>query len=280
MNYLIYFFVFVFGLIIGSFLNCLIWRLHKNETILGRSQCPDCRHKIFWYDNLPLLSFIFLKGRCRHCGKLISWQYPLVELSTAILFTASFCLTFKTFFPGCELLATSLPTGVAGYEIIKLARDWLIICVMTVIFIYDLRWYLILDKVTLPACVIIFGLNVSLGFLAGSGWANLWQLLISGIIGGSFFLIQFLISRGRWIGGGDIRLGLLMGLALGWPNIIAAIFIAYLMGAAIGVILIASGKKEWSSKMPFGTFLSLAAIIIFFWGEQIVNWYLEKFILF
>src|SRR3989339_300943 len=192
MIYLYVAFSFIFGLIIGSFINCLIWRLHEKEGLWNRSYCPKCKHKISWYDNVPVLSFIF---------------------------------------------------------------------------IYDLRWYLILDIITLPACLVVFIVNLMLGF----EWQN---LLISGIIGGSFFLFQFVVSRGRWIGGGDIRLGLLMGFALGWPYILVAIFLAYFMGAIISVGLVAGGKKKWGSKIPLGIFLSTAAIITLFWGDEILNWYL------
>jgi len=150
--------------------------------------------------------------------------------------------------------------------LILLLRDWFIIAVMTIIFIYDLRWYLILDIVTLPACVVIFLLNLALGIT----WQN---MLISGIIGSSFFLFQFLISRGKWIGGGDIRLGLLMGIALSWPSILVAIFLAYIIGSLVGVGLILTKKKQWGSQIPLGIFLSAATIITLFWGNEIMNWY-------
>ncbi|MDP2709368.1 MAG: prepilin peptidase [bacterium] len=251
-------FVFVFGLIIGSFLNCLIWRLHKDESLLGRSYCPKCKQQIAWYDNLPVVSFIMLAGKCRRCGKGISWQYPLVELITGILFVVAFLLSY-------ELRVTS-------YElIIKLLRDWFLISAMIVVFIYDLRWYLILDIVTLPACLIALILNLLLGF-------DLWNLLISGIIGSSFFLSQFIISGGRWIGGGDIRLGLLMGLALGWPGVMVAIIISYFLGSIAGLGLIAAGKKQWGSQLPLGVFLAAGSIIVLFWQEQILNWYWTLFL--
>jgi len=268
MLYFFLFLVFFFGLVIGSFLNCLIWRLHRNETILGRSYCPKCKKQIDWYDNIPVLSFLILKGKCRHCRKKISWQYPAVESIVGVLFVMSFYLNY-------ELRIMDYGTGIFNLSIlqdslfiIQVLRDWFLIAVMTVIFIYDLRWYLILDIVTLPACIIIFLLNLALGIT----WQN---MLISGIIGSSFFLFQFLISRGKWIGGGDIRLGLLMGIALGWPNILAAILLAYFIGSFVGIGLILSKKKEWGSQIPLGIFLSTATIITLFWGNKIVDWYLN-----
>ena len=240
-------FIFFFGLIIGSFLNCLIWRLHKKESLLGRSYCPKCKKQIAWYDNLPVLSFILLRGKCRQCGKKISWQYPTVELITAVLFIMAFLYNFESIK-------------------IKLFRDWFLICIMIVVFIYDLRWYLILDIITLPAGLVILIFNLFLGM----SWQN---LLLSGIIGGSFFLIQFVVSKGKWIGGGDIRLGWLIGLALGWPGLVAAIIISYFIGSIVGLGLIAAGKKKWGSEVPFGVFLAVGSVITLFWQEPILNWY-------
>jgi prepilin signal peptidase PulO-like enzyme (type II secretory pathway) len=257
---LILVFVFIFGLIIGSFLNCLIWRLHKKESIMGRSYCPKCKKQIAWYDNIPVLSFMVLRGKCRSCGKTISWQYPTVEFITGLLFVMAFYLNYKLQVDNYGLVIFD------SSFIIQLIRDWFIIAVMIVIFIYDLRWYLILDIVTLPACLIVFVLNLILGF-------NLWNLLISGIIGGSFFLIQFVISKGKWIGGGDVRLGLLMGLALGWPGVLTAIIISYFIGSIVGLGLIAAGKKQWGSEVPLGIFLTVGAIITLFWQTQILSWY-------
>jgi len=274
---IVYVFMFLFGLIIGSFLNCLIWRLHKQESLLNRSYCPKCRRQIAWYDNIPLLSFVILGGRCRYCHQAISWQYPAVELVTAILFLIAFIINTKYPITNFEFpnniqypisnIQTSSNFKFQISNFILLFRYWFIISVMIVIFIYDLRWYLILDVVTLPACLAVFILNLLLG-------VNLWNLLISGIIGSSFFLIQYLISRGKWIGGGDIRLGLLMGLALGWPRVLVAIFMAYLLGSIVGLGLILSDKKSWGSPVPLGIFLSVATVITLFWGEQILQWYL------
>lgn len=260
--------VFIFGLIIGSFINCLIWRLHKKETILGRSYCPKCRKQIAWYDNIPLVSFIILKGKCRQCGKKISWQYPMVELAVGILFVIAFLLNYESKIMNYGFAVFDFSIILDSLFIIHVLRYWFVIAIMVVIFIFDLRWYLILDIVTLPACVVIFLLNLGLGV----SWQN---MLISGIIGSSFFLFQFLVSKGKWIGGGDIRLGLLMGITLGWPMILAALVLAYMIGSIISIALLASGKKSWGSQIPLGIFLSTATIIILFWGEFILNWYVN-----
>ncbi|RLC38238.1 prepilin peptidase [Candidatus Falkowbacteria bacterium] len=271
MLYFIIFFVFLLGLIIGSFLNCLIWRLHKKESMLGRSYCPKCLKKIAWHDNIPILSFVFLMGKCRHCKKAISWQYPLVELTTGVLFVLAFVVNIQ--YPISNIHTISniqypLSNLSTFYFLLSTLKYWFVIAIMIIIFIYDLRWYLILDIITIPACVIVFLLNLLLGF-------SLWNLLISGIIGSSFFLFQFIVSKGKWIGGGDIRLGLLMGIILGWPQVILAIFLGYFIGSIVGIGLIISKKKHLGSQVPLGIFLSTSTIIVLFWGQEILNWYLN-----
>ncbi len=272
----LYIFIFLFGLIIGSFLNCLIWRLYQKENIVDRSYCPKCRQRIAWYDNIPILSFVLLGGRCRHCRKPISWQYPVVELTTAILFLLAFYKNIQYPITNNQIIFNNQYPIFNYFSLLTsnflllTFRDWFIICVMIVIFVYDLRWYMILDKVTLPACAAVLILNLLSGY-------NLWNILISGIICGSFFLIQFLISGGKWIGGGDIRLGLLMGLVLGWPQVLVAIMLAYLIGSIAGLILIFSGRKKWDSAVPLGVFLTLATVITLFYGQNILNWYLNLF---
>ena len=177
MVYLIIIFIFFFGLIIGSFINCLVYRLHKKKSMWGRSFCPKCKSQISWFDNIPVLSFLCLLGKCRHCKKKISWQYPIVEFVTGILFVISVIINFKFQISNFDL--------IINYKLLIInLRDWFIISVMIVIFIYDLKWYLILDIVTLPSALIIFIANAYLGI----DWKN---LLFSGIIGGSFFFIQF-----------------------------------------------------------------------------------------
>lgn len=253
------FWVFTLGLIIGSFLNCLIWRLHTGESMWSRSHCPNCKNQITWYDNIPVLSYFLLDGKCRHCRQKISFQYPLVELLVGVFFLLAFVKNYLNF--------SDLAIFDFNFWLWNL-RDWYIIAIFTIIFIYDLRWYLVLDRVTLPAIFLLFIFNLLLGF----SWQN---LLISGIIGGSFFLLQFVVSRGRWIGGGDLRIGLLMGVALGWPEVVAAIFLSYIIGAFVAIFLLLTKKKGMKSEIPLGTFLSVGTLVVLFWGQGIINWYLN-----
>lgn len=240
----------IFGLIIGSFLNCLIWRLYKNETLGGRSYCPQCRKTIVWYDNIPLLSFIFLGGRCRHCRQKISWQYPLVELLTAILLV----LTWRAdlFNPNFSLL---------------LIRDWLIIITLIIVFVYDYRWQLIPLTVVWSSSAVICILNLILGIF----WFN---LLFFAALGAGFFLIQYLATNKKGVGEGDIWLGMLLGLA--FPRIddlLLIMLISYSLGALVGLILMLSHRKGWKSSLALGPFLALGAIITLIWGGSLIDWY-------
>ena len=260
-------FVFILGACMGSFLNCLAWRLYHNESLGGRSACPKCHKKISWYDNIPILSFIDLRGRCRHCQKKISIQYPLVELATAILFL----FAFTRYFSGNEACLLSAFNFIAfnAQSFWPLVRDWLLISFLVVIFIMDLRWYVVADEISLPAIGIILALNLLVGQFS---WQ---QLLSSAVVGAGFFALQYAVSRGRWVGGGDIRIGALMGVALGWPNVIIGLMLAYFTGAIVGVFLIAFKKKGMKSPIPFGVFLAPATLVALWWGQAICDWYLN-----
>jgi leader peptidase (prepilin peptidase) / N-methyltransferase len=246
----------IFGMLIGSFINCLAWRLYKDETILGRSYCPKCLSQIKWYDNIPVISFLLLKGKCRSCSKTISWQYPAVELITGLLFYLAF-----SFF---------------GLVPVYLIKSLVIISILVLVFIFDFRWYLI------PVSALLWGgvAVVILGALAypynlGS---YLFALLVTIALGALFFGAQYLITRGKGLGEGDIWLGMFLGIA--FPNVLelaVAILSAYFIGAIVGVGLLVSGNKKWSSKLPLGVFLSIGAIISLFWGQQIASWYLGLF---
>lgn len=245
--------VAILGLVVGSFLNAVIYRLHVKVSFMrGRSYCPNCKHDLNAKDLVPLFSFLFLRGKCRYCNKKISWQYPLVEFFTM----ASFLILYLQFGLNIDFFVYLIFTGF-----------------LMVIFVYDLKYYLILDKVSVPAIIVAFLLSFFVLEI------DIVSLLISALIGGGFFLLQFVISKGKWIGGGDIRLGVIMGLMLGYPVILVALFIAYILGSVIGVVLIAGKKKKWKSQVPFGTFLSIATYIAFIVGEYIVEYYQDLFLL-
>ena len=250
---------FIFGLIIGSFLNVVILRLYREESITGRSRCPNCKKAIYWYDNIPIVSYLILRGKCRNCGKPISIQYPLVELATGILFVVGYFFTLQGH------LSQVTPAHLFYFA---LSRQFIFISLLIVIFVYDLRFYLIADIITIPGIIIALALNILLGI----SWSN---LILAGIIGGGFFLLQYVISKGRWIGGGDIRLGILMGAMLGFPHILVALMLSYVFGGGLALPLLIFGKKHFGDKLPFGTFLTLGTLITIFWGESIIKWYVN-----
>jgi leader peptidase (prepilin peptidase) / N-methyltransferase len=242
--------IFLFGLAVGSFLNCVIYRLaapegraspsgagrETNQSFLkGRSFCPHCKHILGWRDLIPVLSFIWLRGKCRYCKEKISWQYPIVN---------NYAMAY---------LLTLVPFLVA-------------------IFVYDLKHRIIPDKVIYPA----IGITLVYDFLR-SDLLGRSDLLISAFGAAAFFAAIVFGSRGRWMGAGDIKLAFLMGLILGYPNILVALFLAFVLGAIMGVGLIAFGRKTIKSEVPFGPFLVAGTLIALFWGEKIINWYAEIF---
>jgi len=251
---MIYLYFFVLGALVGSFLNVVIFRLNAGQQfLLGRSKCPACSHQLGFKDLWPIISFIFLRGSCRYCQKKICWQYFIVETITGLAFTVGYL----------HYLSQAVDLTQAW----KLFAAYLVLTgFLIIIFVYDFKYYLILDKVSLSCFILalIFGLWLNL---------NLLNLLLAAVLVGGFFLLQFIISGGRWIGGGDIRLGLVMGAILGWPQVLTALFIAYILGALMGLILILFKRKKWQSQLPFGTFLSLATWLVLLWGEPIVSWY-------
>jgi len=221
---------------------------------MGRSYCPKCRHQIAWYDNIPVISFILLKAKCRYCHKSISWQYPLIEIITALLFLFSF------------------HANVSQEQFsLLIMRDWLLIITLLVVFVYDLRWQLVPMIFVWPMTVVLF----AIGVLLGVAW---WQLLFYAAIGALFFLVQYVITRKKGVGEGDIWLGVLLGIVFPYSNLLLFLVVAsYGLGSVISVFLLGFRKKGWKSQIALGPFLALGAIITLFWGEKMINWYLALF---
>ncbi len=233
---------------VGSFLNCVIYRLEQGKSFLkGRSFCPNCKHQLSWQDLIPIFSFIILRGHCRYCQKKISIQYPLVEFFTGIIFVLIYLLR-------SDLLGRSD----------LLIFNFVVSCFFIIIFVYDLKHYIIPDKVVFPA----IGIALIFNFLN----------ILSAVGAAGFFFLIVLISRGKGMGIGDIKLAFLMGLFLGWPNIIVALFLAIFLGAIMGIGLIISGKKTLKSEVPFGPFLTIGVFLALFWGEKIINFYFNLFL--
>ena len=252
-------FFFLLGLIIGSFLNCVIYRIKENKSFLkGSSFCPKCFHELGFWDLFPVLSFVFLKGRCRYCKEKISFQYPLLELGTGLLFLAVF---------------------LDSENIISLILSLTVFSFFIVIFVYDLKYYLIPDKVIYPAIGSAFLYQLFNGFLS-FGWTEkafqyLLPYILSGLGAALFFFLIWLVSKGKWIGFGDVKLGFLIGVFLGFPEVILALFLGSAIGAIIGTGLMVSKKKTLKSEVPFGPFLATGTFIAFFFTQDIISWYLN-----
>jgi leader peptidase (prepilin peptidase) / N-methyltransferase len=251
-----YLFIIGLGLIVGSFLNCLIYRLETDQTFLkGRSFCPVCRQKLGFFDLIPVLSFVFLKRKCRYCQSEISWQYPLVEIFTAFVFL----IVFQSL----------------GFNLFLLGYYFLVFSLLIVIFVFDLKHYIIPDKIIYSAILIVLIFNLQ--FL--KDFSFFLELISSGLIAAGFFLFLVLVSKGRWMGVGDIKLVFLMGIMLGFPGILVSLFLAFLIGSLVGLFLISLSRKTFKSEIPFGPFLIIGLWLAFFWAEQIISWYQGVFLI-
>ncbi len=247
MHLLTYLFLVLIGLIIGSFLNVVISRYPRGESLLlPPSQCVQCNKVLQAYDLIPIFSFICLKGRCRHCGVTISWRYPLVEFLTALILINTYfyhglsLLFFKYVFILCLLLVISfidLNKGIIPNRLVLF------------LFLWSVAWQVFYPTISLAAA--------GIGLLAG---------------GGLFYLIAVLSKGG--MGGGDIKLMAVLGFAVGWPLVLILFLLSFLLGAAIGLALMLIGKKTRRDPLPFGPFLSLSFFISVIWGLQIWDWYM------
>ncbi len=241
--------ILILGWCIGSFLNVVIYRLPRGLSVVwGRSFCPKCKKKISWFDNVPLVSFILLKGHCRFCRSPISIRYPVVELLTGVLFV----LASKPYLSNLSYL------GIAEVGLTLVLFSSLI-----AIFFIDLEHQIIPDQILLPV-IVLFVLRSLLT-------TNYW-LLATGLGAALFLFLIWAITKGKGMGLGDVKLAFLLGLFLGWPKIVFAFYVAFLTGAVAGIILVLSGKAKLKGKIAFGPFLISAALVSFLWGDKILNW--------
>ncbi|BCX14931.1 MAG: type 4 prepilin-like proteins leader peptide-processing enzyme [Patescibacteria group bacterium] len=239
------FLVFILGLVFGSFVSALSYRLPLGISFVsGRSFCPKCNRKISWYDNIPLLSFIILGGKCRNCGKKISYRYPIIELSTALGF-----ILIYSFGQGRTL---SIPLLL------------FVFIVLEVIFIIDLEHKVIFDGLTY--LLFIFFLTTSLFIKDQNFYLNLLIAFSLSL----FLLFLHLVTKGHGMGLGDVKLALPLGFFMGFPLGVLWIFISFLTGAILGVILILIGKAKFGKQIPFGPFLVFSFWLVFLFGEKLI----------
>ncbi len=244
------------GLFIGSFLRSLVYRLHTGKPFfLARSVCPTCLAQIRWFDNLPIVGYLFLRGRCRACQVQIPVSYVLAEIGTGLLFFFTVLLHEK------ELLFFS-GNGIVGLVVVLISVSALI-----AVFLSDFLYMEIPSGITLVPATVIAVLQLVL--LPNQYVA----LAVALLLGAGFFGVQYILSRGRWIGGGDVRFGFLMGAILGWPLVIAGLFLSYIIGGVIAAPLLLFKKKKVGDQFPFGTVLAIATFVTLFVGSPLTNWY-------
>jgi leader peptidase (prepilin peptidase)/N-methyltransferase len=261
-TYLPAFFVFLYGLAIGSFLNVVIYRVPRGKSIVkGGSGCPGCGAPINWYDNIPLVSYLILRGKCRSCGEPISLRYPAVELLTAVVFTCMFFQLALGKVPyGSEAAIWTFP-----WILRLIAYLWFGAILIASAFI-DAEHMIIPNRITLPSLAVGIVLLLSADY---TQWAN---MLLGLVIGGGILLVVALIKHAG-MGGGDVKLGAVMGVFLG-PQVAIALFVGFLAGSIAGVTLIALKKKTRKDPLPFGPYLVLGAFYGFFFGAPTLAWYI------
>lgn len=248
------FLIGLLGLCIGSFLNVLISRLPEGKTLWGRSMCVHCSTQLTWWQLVPGVSFLLLRGKCYACKKSISWQYPLVELLTAGMFA----------------LIGWYHGMVDATNWLLITRDLFAVSALITIGMIDALYYLILNRVLLVVGSVLLVLD---GFLVHWDVSRLLDYGLAALIGFLFFWVQYALSKGRWVGGGDMKLAAVLGLLLGFQGLLVALLLSYVGGAIISVFLMAFKKKGMKSEMPMGTFLALASVVALLFGEKIASWY-------
>jgi len=238
------------GLCIGSFLNVCAYRLPLGQSVVHpRSRCTSCGRMLSWFDNLPVVSWVALRGRCRTCGKPVSWMYPAVEIVTALVFA----ITYLTY----------------GLTLLSVVRV-LFACALIVLFVTDLQHKILPNVITLPGIVIGFACSVFLP----PGWVSSVIGILVG--GGVLFAIAEAYYRVRGqegLGMGDVKLLAMIGAFLGWKLVLLTLVFASFTGSLAGGMLIASGKGSMKYALPFGTFLTVGALLAATWGDPIADWY-------
>lgn len=254
---------FIFGLMVGSFLNVLIPRTITGEDwVRGRSKCPECEHLLAWYDNIPLVSYLMLRGTCRYCGVDISIHYPAVELLTGLLFLWWYMMGFAFF----RLSQTPF--------VLVQPVFWLVVgVILVIIFVTDWMYQIIPDYATVSLGILALGYRLYLSVAGVMQWQDLVASIMTGVVMfGGFFGLWY-ITKGRGMGFGDVKYVLVMGWLLGWPRAVIGVFVAFVLGAVVGVVLILGGKKEMGSKIAFGPFLVLGTVAALLWGAELWAWY-------
>lgn len=249
----------LFGLVLGSFINALIWRLYnKRNWVSERSECPHCHHTLAPKDLIPVVSYLMLKGKCRYCHKKIE-DTPLAELLLPVLFILSYAFW---------------PTAITGAGTFLFAM-WLVILVFFVaLALYDLRWFLLPNKVVFPLIGLTIGQVLALPLFYDYAWSTVVDAALGAIILSGLFYLLFQLSKGTWIGGGDVKLAIALGLIAGDPlRAMLILFMASLVGTLAALPTLIKNKNKRGIKLPFGPLLIAGTIIVQLFGSDMIAWY-------
>ncbi len=288
---------FIIGVCLGSFTKVIADRSLTNKSFWGRSYCESCKHKLTWYDLFPMVSYLVFRGKCSHCHKKFSPEYLLVEVLMGLLVSGVFVKVVPANFIELDWISQS-------FIAISLVTYFLIGIVLSATFLTDFKTGYIPDRITYPGIwslfILLAGTSIyKVGLLyyslkdSGLGkyllppysnyfYSNALELSGAFIYGclmalmlGLFFYLLIVITRGKGMGGGDLKLGVFLGLAFGFPYSLVVLMLSFLLGSIIGVGLILGGKKKFGQTLAFGPFMSLAGVIVIFWGSEILSWYLN-----
>ncbi len=292
-------FVFILGAAIGSFINVLAERTARKESIKGRSYCESCNKKLQPQDLIPIISFLKNKGRCAYCKVKLSNQYIIIEIATALIFTTVYLLVTSYRFTYADYMNNAIHILDFG-PTIPLLFYFVVSIPLIALFITDFKYGMLYDRILLPTIVFVLSYKVIVIMyytatyyiqLQGSEFGkklieagmvtnlatfatNTFLQTIAGSIAiGLFFLLLIVVTKGRGMGGGDLKLGFLIGLLTGWPNMVVAIFLGFLTGAFVSIILVIAQRRKVKQTIPFGPFLIIACFIVMFFGNQLFSWY-------
>ncbi len=266
------------GLLVGSFINALVWRVYQQEQLRGRKKappenlsilkgrsiCTHCKRRLAAKDLVPVVSWLILRGRCRYCQRSIGLHYPLVELVTAVLFGVSFA-----FWPGDWGVA-----GVVNFGV------WLVVVTgLVALFVYDLKWMLLPNRIVYPLILIALALAVFNVLISGE-MMLLYRTGLSLMVAAGIFYLLFQASGGKWIGGGDVKLGVLIGLLLQDPyKAFMVLLFASMLGTLFVIPAMATGRLTSKSRIPFGPFLICSAALVYLFGSYAIEWYKQLLLL-
>ena len=263
MDIMIASYLFFIGAVFGSFAGAMVWRMKMGRKVTNeRSECEHCHHKLSPLDLIPVVSWLWLRGKCRYCRTGIGWTPLLLELGLGAVFVLSYL---------------AWPLGITSIYGVTTLSLWLVALVMlTILFIYDLRWFLLPDRIVWPLAV------VGVGLFAARAIESDWMLL-QGLLELSFALLPvsglyyvlYTVSKGQWVGFGDVKLGIFIGLALGWQGAVVAVVLANFIGMLVLLPGLLSGKLSRKSQVPFGPFLIVGTVIAMLWWAPVLKWYLE-----